>query len=494
MCAFYALFVKGVMLIGVVAIWLHCLLPLLYQYIITNKSIMPRTLYEYPNGFRIIYEKSKVKTPITSYNIICNFGSNNEPSPELYGSAHLIEHFCFKGSKKYKNLEISKYFDKIGAIFNAITTKKYTTYYTTCQDQFINHTLLLFSEMLLDPNIKNGEEYEREKNVVTEEALKSENDYIDIILNKIESIIYNGSPYAKPIDIYDFHKLPNHLPFDKVINLYKQYYVPQNMILSVVTNISFPQIKKIIDKTAFARHHHPLAKITNLINPAVLQPLSNQTPHITTIYKPDNKNYILSIGFKVDDYLNLKDYYSLKLLELILSDLKSSRIFTILREKNGLIYSSSTLVDSNERGAQGTFILITQMDPRNLYPSKKTKGVMLLIFDILENLLKNGVSNEELKIAKGHIKGHLISRLNNTNAISLLNGLDLLYDCNECVPMDKLYDTFYHKITCADIHSAIKRYITRDNMTIVLLGCDKTYPKLKPFIMRNLPQTMVTHK
>jgi hypothetical protein len=137
---------------------------------------------------------------------------------------------------------------------------------------------------------------------------------------------------------------------------------------------------------------------------------------------------------------------------------------------------------------------ITDLLLSNLYPSKKTKGVMLLIFDILENLLKNGVSNEELKIAKGHIKGHLISRLNNTNAISLLNGLDLLYDCNECVPMDKLYDTFYHKITCADIHSAIKRYITRDNMTIVLLGCDKTYPKLKPFIMRNLPRNMVTHK
>jgi predicted Zn-dependent peptidase len=451
---------------------------------------MPRTLYEYPNGYRIIYEKSKTKTPITSYNIICNFGSNNEPSPDLYGSAHFIEHLCFKGSKKYQNLEISKYFDKIGAMFNAITTKKYTAYYTTCQDQYINHTILLFSEMLLASDIKHGPEYEREKNVVAEEALKSENDPIDIILNHIEGIIYNGSPYAKPIDIYDFHKLANHLPYDKVVKLYKQYYVPQNMILSIVTNIPFPQIKKIIDGVAFS---HPFSKINHdlTLYKSLSQPLSVKKPHISTIYKPDNKNYILSIGFKIDDYLNLADYYALRIFELILSGLKSSRIFTILREKNGLIYSSSVFVDSNELGAQGTFILLTQMEPRNLYPSKKTKGVMLLIFDILENLLKNGVSSEELKIAKGHTKGNLMARLNNTNAISLLNGLDMLYDCNECVPMDKIYNTFYDKITLADIHSAIKRYITRDNMTIVLLGGDKTYPKLVPFIMRNLPRSMV---
>ena len=456
---------------------------------------MPRTLYEYPNGYRIIYEKSKTKTPITSYNIICNFGSNNEPSPDLYGSAHFIEHLCFKGSKKYKNLEISKYFDKIGAMFNAITTKKYTAYYSTCQDQYINHTILLFSEMLLAVNIKNGPEFEREKNVVAEEELKTENNPINTILNEIEGIIYNGSPYSKPIDIYEFHKLANHLPYDKVMKLYKQYYVPQNMILSVVTNIPFPQIKKIIDKTAFS--HHPLAKETTSLSTGLTlykslsQPLSVKKPHISTIYKPDNKNYILSIGFKIDDYLNLADYYALKLLELILSDLKSSRIFTILREKNGLIYSSSVFVDSNELGAQGSFVLLTQMEPRNLYPSKKTKGVMLLIFDILENLLQNGVSSEELKIAKGNTKGTLMARLNNTNAISLLNGLDMLYDCNECVPMDKIYDTFYNKITVADMHNVIKRYITRDNMTIVLLGGDKTYPKLVPFIMRNLPRAIV---
>jgi predicted Zn-dependent peptidase len=447
---------------------------------------MTRLLYEYPNGFRIIYEKSKAKTPITSYHIICNFGSNNEPSPDLYGCAHFIEHMCFKGSKKYKNLEISKYFDKIGATFNAFTTKKYTGYYTTAQDEFIEHTILLFSEMLLNAEMKKGAEFDREKKIVMEETLRNENDPIYNILIEMEKIIYNGSVYSKPIDILKFHKLSNHLPYEKVAMLYKQYYIPQNMILSIVSNMSFARIKKIIDKSKFTHNITPFA------NGETMMVLYNKTiqsggPHVSTIYKPNNKNYVLSIGFKIDDYLNLTDYYCLKLLELIISGLKSSRIFTILREKNGLVYSSSILIDRNEKSADGSFILITQFDPDNLYGGKKTKGVMLLIFDILENLLKNGVSNEELKIAKGHIKGQIMAKLNNTNTISLLNGLDLLYDCNECTPLDKVYDKFYNKITRQDIHETIRRYITRNNMTIVLLGGKKKYTEFKPFILKHLP-------
>lgn len=442
-----------------------------------------RIAHTYDNGLRIIYEKSKLNTPITAYHILCNFGSNNEPDQELYGAAHFIEHMVFKGSPRYKTLTISEYFDKIGASFNAFTTKKYTAYYTTCGDKFVPHTLLLFSEMLLHAEIKNGQQYENEKNVVTEEMLMKQNNPINVIVEETEKLIYNGTPYSKPIDTFEFHKKENHLPHKKVIELYRQYYVQSNMIISIVSNLSFNKIKKIIDKSAF---NHPLTK-KNIISSPFSSNFSSYSSQITTIYKPNQSNVILSIGFKIGDYLDLMDYCCLKLLELILSKLKSSKIFTTLREKNGLIYGSSILINTNEFGENGTFIIICQLDPNRLFNGihnahNAKGGVLELLFDILENLVKHGVTTKELKIAKGNMEGQLLSQMQNISAISLLNGLDILYDCDKCVSVDRQYRELYEKIDVQQMHQVIRKYIQRDNMKIVVLGAHKSYPKLASFI------------
>jgi predicted Zn-dependent peptidase len=438
-----------------------------------------RITHTYDNGLRIIYEKSKVSTPIMAYHILCNFGSNNEPNEELYGSAHFIEHLVFKGSKKYKTLMISEYFDKIGAMFNAFTTKKYTAYYTTCADTYVEHTLLLFAEMLLHAQMKNGPQYEKEKNVVTEEILTKQNNPINPVIEEMERLIYNGTPYSKPIDSHAFHKSKHHLPHKKVVELYHQYYIPSNMIISVVSNQSFAQIKKLIDKTAF---NHPLTG-TSKLRIETLIDSSTVTSPISTIYKPNHGNLLLCIGFQIDDYLNLTDYYSLKLLELILSGLKSSKIFTILREKNGLIYGSSVFVDANESGANGSFIILCQLHPEHLLPKK---GVLGLLFNILENLVKHGVTAQELKIAKGNMKGQLMSQMHNIGGISFLNALDTLYDCDKCVSLDQQYDKFYAKISVQQMHDVIRKYITRNSMKIVVLGGQKSYPKLESFIANHL--------
>jgi predicted Zn-dependent peptidase len=449
---------------------------------------MTRIQYEYPNGFRIVYEKSSLKTPITAYHILCNFGSNNEPTEDLYGSAHFIEHLCFKGSTKYKNLYNTKFFDKIGAPFNAFTTKKYTTYYTTCQDEFVKPSMLLFSEMLLKNKIKNGEGYNIEKNVVKAESLKNENYTFNNVIIEVEKNIYDGTVYSKPVDILTFHNAKNHLPYEKIVKLYKQYYVPQNMILSIVSNMSFNSVKKIVDNSYFTQNITP--KNTPIISTPIIpyyKSIHTIGPNISTIYKKNNSNLTLSIGFKIDDYINLKDYYCLKLLEIIISKLRSSRLFIVLREKNGLIYSISSDIEVNEKGANGSFIIITETDNNNLYPTKNNKGVIMLIFNLFENLIKNGITIEELNIAKGNQKGTIFGMQNNINNISLLNGIDILYNCKKCVPIDKIYDTFYSKITCKDIHKVIKHYITRNNITICLLGNKLKYPEFEPFIINNLP-------
>lgn len=51
--------------------------------------------YLFPNGFKLIYEKSLGNIPVTFTRTFCNFGSVDEPK-DAKGSAHFIEHICFE--------------------------------------------------------------------------------------------------------------------------------------------------------------------------------------------------------------------------------------------------------------------------------------------------------------------------------------------------------------------------------------------------------------
>jgi predicted Zn-dependent peptidase len=75
----------------------------------------------YDNGFRIVYEKTSVPSRITSVQVFCNIGSIHEPD-ESRGSAHFIEHMCFKGTTRLKSAkEVNQIFDQTGSDSNAYT-------------------------------------------------------------------------------------------------------------------------------------------------------------------------------------------------------------------------------------------------------------------------------------------------------------------------------------------------------------------------------------
>ena len=82
--------------------------------------------YTFPNGFKLIYEKSLGNIPVTFTRTFCNFGSVDEPK-DAKGSAHFIEHMCFKGTSSIEDsLQLTQTFNKIGAYMNAMTNKLFT--------------------------------------------------------------------------------------------------------------------------------------------------------------------------------------------------------------------------------------------------------------------------------------------------------------------------------------------------------------------------------
>jgi predicted Zn-dependent peptidase len=429
-----------------------------------------------PNGFRIIHETPNSKTPLTSFQVFCNVGSIHEPD-DLRGVSHFIEHMCFKGTKKVpQSKDIFYVYDNVGAYFNASTNKHYTNYMVKCEDEYVNHCVDILSDMLLNSTFPHSE-FKKEEDVVIEENLKNEDDPENELAEEAEKLIYADTPFRHPIDTLAYHR-GRRFDSRKVIAFYRQYYHPEQMILSIVSNIPFDTIVRMIKHTYFSKKRGK-CEVSQQLEPSNL---SVQVPTNGEIQyfrkeKKSLKSSHLSISFKVCNQYS-KDKYTLRFLQNVLSGSLSSRLFSILREKNGLTYRSDINLSFYE--VMGDFTIYAQLDCAKLMKNgAKKSGVLPLIIDLLNDIIRNGITAEELFMFKHNLRGKMVLNQEDLDTQTEYNGIEyLLYNTpDKIVPYADLYDTHYKSVTLKKIHDCIRTYFKKERMVVSLIGCD--LPELK---------------
>ena len=441
--------------------------------------------FTFPNGFRLIYESAKHNIPVSTIYAFCELGSIYEYD-NVRGVSHFIEHMCFKGTKKIpQSKDIFKHYDKIGAYFNAFTEKQFTCYTIKTQDEFVNNCISILSEMMLN-SVFNKKDFFKELKVVVEENVKNTDDSENIILDMMNKLLYNGSSYENPIDTIDYHYKKS-FNYNEVVNIYKQFYRPDRMVISIISNVPFNKIINAIKYTLFIKTDiHNLAfssnACINIIDKSNSFYINTNCPEQSKIQynilskKGINTTYIM-VGFRTcSQYSN--DKYVLNLLNNILSGTMGSRLFMILREENGLTYKSSSNVEYFNN--LGSMTIFAETDPSKLIynNSKKNQGVLPLIISLLNDLIKNGITQKELKLIKGNMKGKVVINLDD-DALAEYNGTQMLLYCkSELIPYNKIYDTFYNNITVSQVNSIITKYIKKERMSVCLIG-GEFMPSLK---------------
>jgi predicted Zn-dependent peptidase len=299
--------------------------------------------------------------------------------------------------------------------------------------------------------------------VIIEENIKSQDDSENMIHDNSEYELYNGSSYEHPIDTLDYHKKPNSLNYADVIKTYRDYYQPERMVLSVVSHVPFHKVKTILKTSSFmkASKEHPTYSQPKLF----LEPQTEIKYNIQR--KPDISALHLCVSFRTCPNES-NDTYILDLLNEIVGSSFSSRLFTILREDNGLTYSSSS--STNYYPHSGDFSINVTLNPEKIFENGKKKGVFPLIIDLLNDLLKNGVTKEEIVLFKGYVKGqHHIEMEDSYNKCEY-NGTNLLLYGEQFTPFEKIFETHYKHISKPDIDSIIKKYFKKANMVVCLLA------------------------
>ena len=160
------------------------------------------------------------------------------------------------------------------------------------------------------------------------------------------------------------------------------------------------------------------------------------------------------------------------LLQKIVGGPTSSRLFSLLREKNGLTYTSTVSVELYT--TMGALIVYAETDTRRLiHDTGGKKGVLPTLFAILQDIVKNGVDASEMSLAKQYINGFINTGLDNGGYNCKSNGLAaLMYPVEPICPVALTYDRFYKGVTRAQVNAAAKKYWTPNNMNICIAGGD----------------------
>ena len=433
----------------------------------------------FPNGFKVVYQKSIQPLPITTIYNFCNVGSAYE-TDRVRGASHFVEHMCFKGTQKRKEArDILKQYDQIGAFFNAYTEKRYTTYIVKCNDKYVQHCSEILGDMLINSMFPR-KEFDKEQKVVVEESIRGMNDDEYMLQERMDQIVYRGSTYEYPIDCLKYHPSPTFLQYDDIFEWYHWFYHPSNMICSIVSNLSFSTILSILKKTAFItkdKHRQISMKKPEFVldYPILsLSPVSDSKKSPARIeYYPKKgvSTDIINIVFRTCDRSS-PDKYPLKVLKHILNGL-SGKLFTALRTKHGLTYNSECNVEYYEH--TGYLSIQIQTDPTKVIEDNHHVGVLPIVLRLLSDLKTKGVTQEDIRVSKGNIKGKFILSMQSMDTITEYNGIESVYlassacQTNTFISYPDIYETCIEKITKSQIEDVIDKYLVRENMVVGIM-------------------------
>ena len=479
--------------------------------------------HTFPNGFRVIYEQpihhmrrtsqsadsTKTcassshrsshaihKTDITHVNIFCRVGSVYE-TETTRGVSHFIEHMCFKGTHRLpKTRNIFEVYDDIGAYFNAYTEKQFTCYVSAFQDAHLQKCVSTLSDIMLNSTF-NKREYEKELNVVIEENVNRTNDQESIVSDVVESMLYKGSAYSYPVDSLRYHKMVNAWIYDEVIDFYHKYYVPENMMLSIVSSRPFGSILKMLGKTDFTKRQYS-RKSQPLVSPIMnTRPRMIITPqrelNIERVSSAHLGNTYISWGIRTCSIFS-EDKHAFELLKVALGGKFTSRLNTLLRETHGLTYTSNVSTHYYEHSGDIIIYAVTTnhtllrvaksvknkgQSTARIHAGKRrtqrarsdSRGVLLLIADMVRDLIANGITERELEHTKQYISGNFQLSMETSSTQTEHNGIEaFLANEESVVSYDKLYQTRIAPITRKQIHSVIRKYFTPENTNVAFVG------------------------
>ncbi len=388
-------------------------------------------------------------------------GSRYEKSRQS-GSSHFIEHMLFKGTPtRPTTLDLSRELDRVGAEYNAYTSRDHTGYYIKVDAEQTELAMDLLSDMIWNSKFE-AAEIEKEKGVIVEELNMYQDNPTMYLDQLFEETMFGKQPLGqdiggRPETVKKFHRC-------ELWDFYQSFYQPANLVLILAGQINPATIK--LARKYFGQLAGKISRpVFSRFNPQTLTGVKMRVK-----FKETDQAH-LALGFPAFSYDDPRAI-ALALLNLILGGTMSSRLFIEVRERRGLAYSIQSGV--NHYQEVGNLVIEAGLDKTRL-----AEAVQVILVE-LEKLKKDGVTGDELKWAKENFQGRFVLSCENSNFQADWYGKQALLMKKIETPEQKLKKL--RAVSAADIQKIAQQVFDRRKLKMAVIGPFKDGGKLKKML------------
>lgn len=402
------------------------------------------------NGLTVLIRESH-SSKVVSSQVLVKTGSIYEGQKTGAGLSHYLEHVVSGGTTStYTESEIKERVQAIGGATNAYTSYNHTVYFINTIGEHFNEAIKLLLSYVTDCQF-NEIEYQREKPVILQEFKLGENNPGRQLWSAFMKTAYTKHPVRLPIigeeDV--FLKMGR----EDLIDHYRQWYTPENMILSVVGDINRVEaLKSIITITGHLKRSE---------NPPHVLPEEPRQLRYRHVEKglPIAKLTRAQMGFRTIK-LTDPDLYALDVLAILMGDGRTSRLYRSIKDKKSLVLSihagswTPTFVN-------GQFFISMSLAYENL--SKAVEAVWEELSDVKANFIKE----EVLERAKNKVIADYI--FSQESAQSQARQLATDWDAAGDPYFSESYVSRIKDVTAEDIRMVARKYFKKDALTLAVI-------------------------
>lgn len=412
--------------------------------------------YTLDNGLHVILHEDH-STPIVAVSVMYHVGSKNE-NPERTGFAHFFEHLLFEGSENIARGEFDDYISKAGGRNNANTTQDRTFYYEILPSNHLATALWLESERMLHAKVEE-KGIETQRQVVKEERRQRvDNQPYGSILEEIMKRAYREHPYKwVPIGSMDHLDAAQE---EDYVNFYKEFYVPNNAVLSIAGDIDIKETKELISQY--------FATIPSgdgdIYRPDVQEPPLNGEVR-DTIY--DNIQLPGVIQAYRIPAQGTPDYYALSMLGTVLSQGESSRLNkSVVDEQQLAVFTGNFPLGLEDPGVSIMFGITNMgVDPKDL-----ENAIDAEVKKVQEEL----ISEEEFQKLRNQIENDFVS--SNSTMVGIAESLANYHMYFGDADLINTEIDRYLKVTRENIRRVARKYYVPENRVVLFYMPKTTQP------------------
>jgi predicted Zn-dependent peptidase len=396
------------------------------------------------SGLRVVTESMPELRSVT-VGVWVGSGARDE-GPGEHGASHFLEHLLFKGTEERGARELASAVESVGGDMNAFTTHEQTVFYVRVPDRHAALAFEILGDVVTRPAFRPAE-VDSERHVILEEIGMRDDTPDDLVHDVFAAALYPGHPLGR--EVLGTEASIEAMARDTIAGYHRRHYRPPNMVVAAAGNLDHAPA------CALASRHfagNPVDRPAR--EHAVLAP-----PHAVTVVERDTEQAHLVVGMRALPARD-PDRYALNVVNQALGGGMASRLFQTVREERGLAYSVYSYRVSFDD--DGYLAVYAGTSP------ERVDETLALIGAQLDLLARDGLPDDELAAAKGHLTGSIATSLETSASRMRRIGRSEQVE-GEVPSLDEIVAR-YEAVRATDVGRVVERVLGPRERTLAVVG------------------------